>query len=125
VTLLAAYNRNENDDVDDTALGGGPFFTSMEDQTVDAIGTKGDAVMFALGADLDTYGAKGWHIGAAYGRFASSDDATPYDAREIDTGFDYTYDERFNITAVYARIEHKNDGLSDYDLFRIIANYNW
>jgi hypothetical protein len=126
ITLLAAYNKGTGSTgATDLSLGGGPFFTSMEDQTIDAIGGKGYAWMTALGYDMSHIGLSGFSGGIAYGLFKTDRAAGHYHASETDVVLDYNPDERFSITAALALVDHKDDGLSDFDQFRLIGSYSF
>jgi hypothetical protein len=125
ITLLAAYNKgNGSTGATDLSLGGGPFFTSMEDQTIDAIG-RGYAWMTALGYDMSHIGLSGFSGGIAYGLFKADRAAGHYHASETDVVLDYNPNERFSITAALALVDHKDDGLSDFDQFRLIGSYSF
>ncbi len=124
LTLMAAYNADDGDTGAFGSLGGGPFFTSMEDQTIDAIGAKGSALMAAVGYDFGGIGLEGLNAGIAYGHF-EADKSENYETDEIDIAASYEIGERFTLDAAYAMVDDKTDGNADHRLFRLIANYNF
>ncbi len=124
VTLIVAYNRETGDTGAFGSLGGGPFFTSMEDQTLDAIGAKGYALMGAVGYDFGRLGLNGLNAGIAYGHF-EADERSDYETDETDIALSYAIGERITVDAAYAIVDDKTDANEDFDLFRIISSYNF
>ncbi len=99
------------------SFGGGPYFTSMEDQTLDAIGTK-DAKAYTLGV---AYRWQNTDIGIMYGRFQNRDS---YKKDELDIYVTGEIAPNLTLDSVYATIEDKifHD---DYSLFRVILKYGF
>ncbi len=125
ITILAAYNEDNGDTgAMGLSLGGGAFFTSMEDQTLDALGTSGKAWVIGAGYAFDQIGIDGLVFGLAYGDF-KADNATLYHATEVDAILEYEWNERISATAAYTSIDHKVADFQDYSQLRIIANYNF
>ena len=125
VTVLAAYNQDNGDTgAMGLSLGGGPFFTSMEDQTLDVMETAGSAWVIGAGYDFGKLGVDNLIFGVAYGSF-KADDPSLYESREIDALLEYNFNEKITVTAAYATVDFKVNGMEDYDQFRIIANYNF
>ena len=124
LTLLAAYNVDNGDSGAFASLGGGPFFTSMEDQTLDAVVAEGYALLGAVGYDFANAGLEGLSAGIAYGHF-EADEKSDYETDEIDIAASYALGERITVDAAYALVDDKTAGNEDYDLFRIVANYNF
>ena len=129
--LLGAYNRdNGNTGATGLSLGGGPFFTSMEDQTLDAIGAEGEAWLLAGGYHFEKLGIAGLDAGIAYGDFESKN-RTLYDSHELDLLLEYAVDETLTLTLAYASVsfdagrDEENAPLQEYDQFRVIGNYNF
>ncbi len=126
ITLLGAYNKdNGKSGASDLSLGGGPYFTSMEDQTIDAIGAKGSAWMAAVGYDLAALGAPHLNCGIAYGTFTANEANMHYHTNETDIVVEYALLDRLTMTAAYANINHKDDSGVDFDQFRLIAAYSF
>ena len=123
--VLAAYNQdNGNTGATGLSLGGGPFFTSMEDQTLDALGQAGSAWLIGAGYHFEKVGINGLNAGIAYGNFQAKD-SNDYASKELDAVLDYTLNEQFSLTAAYASVSFDHVLLSDYDQFRLIANYSF
>ncbi len=125
VTVLAAYNQDNGDTGGmGLSLGGGPFFTSMEDQTLDIMETAGSAWIIGAGYDFGKQGIDNLTFGVAYGSF-KADDSSLYESREIDSVLEYTFNDKITAFAAYAIVDFKVNGMKDYDQFRVIANYNF
>jgi len=125
VTVLAAYNQDNGETgATGLSLGGGPFFTSMEDQTLDALGAAGSAWIIGAGYNFENLGINDLTFGVAYGSF-ETDDASVYKSREIDAVLEYSLNEKLSVTAAFASIDHRVDSMEDYDQFRLIASYNF
>ncbi len=122
--VLAAYNKVSGDSGVNLSLGGGPFFTSMEDQTLDAIERPGTAWMVGTGFNFKKVGIEGFILGLAYGHFEADDDSL-HSGSEFDAVVNYTLDEKITVTAAFASIDHKIENDEDSKQFRIIANYNF
>lgn len=125
INILAAYNQDNGETgAMGLSLGGGAFFTSMEDQTLDALGTSGSAWVIGAGYNFDNIGIDGVVFGLAYGNF-EADDTTLYHANEVDAILEYQWNEQISATAAYTSVEHKVVLFQDYTQLRIIANYNF
>ena len=124
LTLLAAYNADDGDTGAFGSLGGGPFFTSLEDQTLDAVGQEGDAWIVGAGYDFAGLGLEGLNVGVVYGSF-EADDSDDYETAETDIAAEYAIGERFTATLAYAIVDDKTDADEDYDQLRFILNYNF
>jgi len=125
VTVLAAYNQDNGETgATGLSLGGGPFFTSMEDQTLDAVGAPGKAWMLGAGYNFENTGIDGLIFGVAYGSF-EADDASVYRSREIDAVLEYSLSEKLSVTAAFASVDVKVTGMEDHDQFRLITSYNF
>ena len=125
ITILAAYNQDNGDTgAMGLSLGGGAFFTSMEDQTLDALGTSGSAWVIGAGYSFEKLGLDGLAFGIAYGNF-EADDASVYHTNEIDAMLEYQWDEKISAVAAFTSIDNKVVHFQDYTQLRIIANYNF
>jgi hypothetical protein len=123
--ILAAYNKDSGETgAMGLSLGGGAFFTSMEDQTLDAIGAPGRAWMIGAGYHFEAIGIEGLNAGIAYGNF-KADDTSLYESNEIDAVIDYSFNDNVSVTAAFASVDFNINAMEDYDQFRVIANYNF
>lgn len=131
LTLGATYNKTANDDGKAivNGFGGGPYFTSMEEMTIDSME---DAKAYQLSAkvDLAGVGLDGVKLTAFYGSFKS----TPMDinVKETDLIAAYEMSEALTAEMSYAMIDDKNtnrseDGLYDggYDRFLVRLSYSF
>ena len=131
IHILAAYNQDSGETgAMGLSLGGGAFFTSMEDQTLDAIGTAGRAWMIGTGYHFSAIGIEDLNAGIAYGNF-QADNASMYESNEVDVVIEYSFNDKLSMTAAYASVkfdagvDDNNNPLTDYDQFRVIAQYNF
>ncbi len=125
VTVLAAYNQDNGETgATELSLGGGPFFTSMEDQTLDAIGGAGKAWIIGAAYNFENIGINDLSFGIAYGSF-EADDASVYKSTEIDAVLEYSFSDKITATAAFASVDFKASGMQNYDQVRLIANYNF
>ena len=125
VHLLATYNKDTGDTgASRLNLGGGALFTSMEDQTLDAMGQAGEAWVFGAGYHFKAVGIEGLNVGLAYGSFKAKK-RTHYEAKELDAIIEYSFNDDFSMVAAYASVDFKSIGMRDYKQFRVITNYNF
>lgn len=125
VTILTAYNKDSGDTgAMGLSLGGGAFFTSMEDQTLDALGTSGSAWVIGAGYSFEKAGLAGLSSGIAYGHF-KAENASLYHVSETDAILEYQWNDKVSATAAFTSIESKVAHIKDYTQLRIIANYNF
>lgn len=129
--ILAAYNQdNGRTGATPLSLGGGPFFTSMENQTLDAVGSAGSAWMIGAGYHFDVIGINGLVAGIAYGNFQARDSGL-YESHETDTVFEYAWSDKLSLTAAFASVrfdagkDGDNTALKNFKQFRFIVNYNF
>lgn len=129
LTVGAAYNQGSNDDGKMTPIGfgGGPYFTSMEEWTIEAMS---DVKAYQLTAELDLTdaGVKGVVLTALYGNFKSDTDDTK--VTELDFIASFEVSEAISGDVSYATIDDKNnnaDGGDDagYSRFLVRIGYNF
>ena len=130
IHILGAYNKdNGSTGATPLSLGGGPFFTSMEDQTLDALNAPGKAWMLGGGYHFSAVGIDGLNAGIAYGHF-EADEASLYESHETDAVIEYTYSDRLTMTAAFADVVFEagkgenGDKLQDFRQFRLVMNYS-
>ncbi len=117
-SLNIAYNK-ETQDKSFGSLGGGAFFTSMEDQTIDAIENKGESWTVGISKELDKISLE-----TIYGEF-KAEDKNLYNTSELDIIANYSPTDKFSLTVAYAVIDDKTENNEDYSQLRIIGNYNF
>ena len=114
ITYTIGYNRELRNSQSMFSFGGGPFFTSMEEMTLDAVTAKGaEAYVYGISYQNDFL-----HTGILSGRFFAKN----FDAREIDL---YTTLQKgnINVDAVLALVDNKYG--KDTTLFRVIARFGF
>ncbi len=119
-TLSASHNRNNGDSGAMASLGGGPFFTSIEDQTLDAI-TGSDARATTLGIEAEV--VAGLTVGIAASEFRA-DNKSDYHVKENNFYMSYVWEEALSLEAIYADIDDKNSP-DDTDQLRVILTYSF
>ena len=131
VHILAAYNKDTGSTgASSLNLGGGALFTSMEDQTLDAVGMAGEAWVLGAGYNFSTLGMDGLNIGIAFGKFTANNNSI-YSSEEIDMLIEYEINTQFTLTLAYADIDfssgldENNQALQNYNQFRVVGNYNF
>jgi len=120
LTTTLSYNRNNSNEAALASLGGGAFFTSMEDQTLDAVeGERAEALVLGL-----EYAAnESFIFGVAVGQF-SARNKSDYDVEEIDLYFNYNWQENVSLEVVYAQVNDTNLSGEDHQL-RTILTYRY
>jgi len=131
IHILAAYNKDTgNTGATGLNLGGGALFTSMEDQTLDALGQSGEAWILGAGYHFSTMGINGLNAGVAYGKFTANN-ALDYTSKELDVVVEYEINKHLSFTLAYADVsfsdglDDNNQPLQDYSQVRFIGNYNF
>ncbi len=124
VFATLSFNRTEGAGGAFRSLGGGPFFTSLEELTLDTIGAPGYAWTSSISYDMTQSDIEGLRTTLAYGQFRA-DEHADFDASELDLTINYAFTDRLDIAAAYAYIDDKADITGDYSLVRVILNYNF
>ncbi len=113
-----AYNR-----VDDhsaiNGFGGGPFFTSCKDATIDGVGADIDAHRYGIGIDMSRYGVDGLNIDCSY--LDISDNLGKH-LNENDITVGYEVDEKLGFTLIHV-IEDDEIGDTKYRNTRAFINH--
>lgn len=121
LTVFAGYNRNFGDSGALPSLGGGPFFTSMEDQTLDAVDAGKDASAVVVGLE---YGLlEGLTLGAAFADFSASSNSD-YHKVEYNVYANYEFADKFTLESMIAHADDKVAG-DDLQQYRIILTYHF
>ena len=114
--LTAACNKEFGDTGSMWSFGGGPFFTSMEDLTIDALQSS-DALAYTIGVEYD-FGQVS--VGGMYGDFKSD----PVEAKEADLYASWELGQKMEAQLLYAKVDNVQ-GYEDKDIFRIVLNYSF
>ncbi len=115
-SITGALNKEFGDTGSMWSFGGGPYFTSLEDLTIDAVGTK-DAIAYTLGVEY----SGDITIGAVGGRFKDHD---TFDAKELDIYIQKKIGDNLSIEGVYASID-SDLGYEDFDILRVNLRYRF
>lgn len=110
LTLSAAWNKEYGKSASMFSFGGGPYFTSMEDLTIDALGSK-SARSYTFGAN---YAYKKSEFGLMYGEFKDSQN---FYAKESDVYALLSLPWQLTSEIVYAHIQEN----TNRDIFRVIV----
>jgi len=129
LTLSAASNTIEASDGKYITIGwgGGPYFTSMEEWTIDGM-NDGEAYVFGAEVDFSKILLEGISLAYAYGRFNGNAQTTSGSSKveEHDLIVSYAFAENADLEISYAGVNDKeNKGVTDvgYDRFLVRANY--
>lgn len=128
ITLGAAYNRASNAEGKAVVngYGGGPYFTSMEEWTIEGME---DAKAYQFSTEIDMgFALEGMSLTVFYGLFKSAPLATKI--KEWDVILAYTLSDTFNLEASYARVSDSYDNGESgadagYSRFLTRLNYNF
>jgi len=120
LTLTAAYNKNFGKSGALASVGGGAFFTSLEDQTLDAVTGK-ETQSYLLGLDYVINDAL--NFGVMFGEFSATN-KQDYQTQELNFFINYTWHNKFTIELIYASIDDKN-AIADTKQLRTIITYRY
>ena len=119
-TLTVAFNKNLGHTGALASVGGGPFYTSLEDQTLDAAsGDDTQSVLF--GIEYEVIGGLSLGVAAAEYRASNKHD---YQVEEINYYLNYNWDDKLSAELMYAVTDDKNSS-EDMDQIRVIINYQY
>jgi len=129
VALVAAFNMVEASDGKYITIGwgGGPYFTSMEEWTIDGM-NDGEAYVFGAEVDVSKILIEGLSLAYGYGKFNGNAQTTSGSSKveEHDLIVSYAFAENAYLEMSYADVKDKeNKGVTDvgYDRFLVRANY--
>ncbi len=123
--ISAAYNSvdTQNGKIIVIGHGGGPYFTSMEEMTIDAIS---NAQAYVVSADMELF--QNLTLSYAFGHFDGKDGLSDVEYEENDVILAYQFYEKLDVEASYADInDKKNSGSGDtgYKRGLVRLNYNF
>ena len=119
-TLTAGYNKNFGKSTALASIGGGAFFTSLEDQTLDAVTGK-ETQSYLLSLDYTVNDS--FNFGVATGEFRAMN-KTDYQTQEINYFINYNWNDALTAELIYAAIDDKNSG-EDTNQLRAILTYRY
>ena len=119
-TFTAVFNKNSLDTFAVVSIGGGPFFTSVEDQTLDAIeGDDGESVLLSLEYNIHD----SLVLGVMAGKFSASE-KDDYNKEELNVFINYNWSETVNAELMYAVVDDLNSE-PDLHQVRVILTYQY
>ena len=122
---IGAFNvaRSDGNKAVTNGFGGGPYFTSMEEMTIDGL-NDAEAYVAVLEADFASLGAEGLNAVAAYGHFESGS-VPSEEAEEVDLVVAYEFDNA-SAELSYAKIEDKHENIDgDWSRWLLRLNYTF
>ncbi len=120
ITLTSAYNKNFGETGATISLGAGPFFTSLEELTLDAVEGE-DAQSILL--NLEYQMAEEVVAGIAVAEYTAAD-KKDFNQEELNVYIYYNWPEKFTTELIYAAINDKNGGEA-FHQFRAILTYRY
>jgi len=128
----AAYNKVSSGSGKAIAngFGGGPYFTSMEETTVDGL-EDAKAYQFNAELDMSDAGIEGAKLAVLYGKFKGKTEGSDARVSEFDVVLAYDINENVSADMSYATIDDKNKNTGDsgtdggYDRFLLRLTYNF
>lgn len=125
-TFSTAYNKasNNNGKSVSNGFGGGPFSTSMEENTIDSLeGAK--AYVVGVSFDFSVLGVDGLSLAYAKGKFRDSLTTSHVEIDESDYTLEYSYNDNLSAVLLYTDAKTKTDGIvnSDDTTFKRIQAY--
>ena len=126
LTVTLAYNSVVDSNIEESIVigyGGGPYFTSMEEMTIDKIS---DAQAYVASIDFEPLDKL--VLSYAFGHFDGKVAASDVEYEEHDIILTYQFYERLDIEASYADIQNKKQSGADdagYNRTLVRMNYNF
>lgn len=128
MTFSAAYNATSNDAGKSATngFGGGPYFTSMDEMTIDGLT---DAEAWLVGAEFDLGGLiiPGLGVGIAFGHFEDENKVTT-NTDEMNLVASYAFDDHFDAELIYADVDNDADPTdvdTNFSRYLLRLNYNF
>jgi hypothetical protein len=119
-TFTAAYNKNFGDTGALASIGGGPFFTSVEELTLDAVnGENSQSFLLSLEYIINN----NLTLGAAGGKFSASNKKT-FNQEELNVFINYNWNDKVAAELMYAVVDDLNSE-PDMHQVRVILTYQY
>jgi len=123
LSFTTAYNKNFGQSAAVNSVGGGPFFTSMEDLTLDAVDTGKNAQALLFNLEYQPYFLEAMTLGVAAGDF-QAENVADFHTQEVDAYLRYQYQQMFSVDFMYAFMTDKQSSI-DTEQFRVILAYQF
>lgn len=123
VTFTTAFNKNYGQSAAVNSVGGGPFFTSMEEMTLDAVDTGKNAQGLLFNLSYQPHFLEAMTIGVAAGDF-QAEKAADFHTQEFNSYFNYQYNQMLSVDIMYAYIKNIASS-NNTEQFRIILGYQF
>ncbi|NOQ15733.1 MAG: outer membrane porin, OprD family [Methyloprofundus sp.] len=121
VTFSTAFNKNWGKSAAVNSVGGGPFYTSMEEMTLDAVDTGINSQAVLL--NLEYQPIAGLAFGVATGDF-QAEKARNFHTQELNAYLSFQYANRFNIEIMYALIKNLGTDIKTEQI-RVLFGYQF
>lgn len=119
--LFAAYNLEVGETSAPSSIGGGPFFTSMEQRSIDSIGGEGgQALLFGVNYVPFSEPLAGVEMNLVAGRFTDPNPAN-YDVKEFDIGLSYQVDDNLGVEVNYSHLSDEAASVNDNRLGVVLS----
>ncbi len=120
LTLTAAYNKNFGNTGALASVGGGPFFTSVEDQTLDVVeGVDAESILLSVEYHLNDF----VDLGVMAGKFSASN-KKDYNKEELNVFINFNWGEIVDAEVLYAVVDDLTPG-PDWHQVRAIVTYHY
>ncbi len=115
-----AYNKSKDHSATN-GFGGGPFFTSCDDSTIDGMGADIKADRYGVSFDTSNYGLSGLNLGYSYLKITNP---TNQKTREDDYTLEYAINKNLNLSMHHIVVDDKIN-LDKYKNTRVFVNYTF
>ena len=123
VTFTTAYNKNFGQSAAVNSVGGGPFFTSMEEMTLDAVDAGKNAQSLLFNLQYQPHFLESMTLGVAAGDF-QAEKAADFHTQELNTYLSYQYKQMITVNIMYAYIKNLESAI-ETEQFRVILGYQF
>jgi len=115
-----AYNKSKDHSATN-GFGGGPFFTSCDDSTIDGMGADIKADRYGVSFDASNYGLSGLNLGYSYLKIKNP---TSQKSTENDYTIEYEINKNLNLSIHHIVVDDKIN-TTKYKNTRVFVNYNF
>ena len=115
-----AYNKSKDHSASN-GFGGGPFFTSCDDSTIDGMGADIKANRYGVNLDVSHYGVSGLNIGYSYLKI---ENPTNQETKEDDYTLEYAIDDSLSFSIHHIVVDDQIN-VTKYKNTRAFVNYTF